>query len=105
VASSGETFAGLASQIPGAVLLGEKTAGFLTYGNRAVIDLPNSRLRVVCGPTKFIPAGRPSRERFGYFPDYWLDTEDPIRAVVAYCGEQPGEGRRPAADVAEQDGG
>jgi thiol-disulfide isomerase/thioredoxin len=87
VASSGETFAGLVSQIPGAVLLGEKTGGFLSYGNRAVANLPNSRLRVVCGPTKFVPAGRPGRERLGYFPDYWLDTDDPLAAIARFYGE------------------
>jgi thiol-disulfide isomerase/thioredoxin len=82
VASSGETFTTLASQIHGAVLLGENTAGFITYGNVATIVLPNSRLQLACGPTKFILAGRPGRERFGVFPDYWLDTEDPVQAIL-----------------------
>jgi hypothetical protein len=85
--SSGESFAIVAAGIRGALLLGENSGGFGTYGN---VDhrftLPNSRLTVVYGGTKFAAAGRPFREGLGLFPDYWLDTDDPVKAISDFLG-------------------
>ena len=83
VASSGETFLALASQIPGAVVLGENSAGCTSYGNADVIEtLPNTGITVRFGRTRFVAElHRPTREGVGYLPDLWLDDEDPYDAI------------------------
>lgn len=86
-ASSGESFTALASQIPGAVVVGENTAGAITYGNvDQSVELPHSKLWVRAGRTKFVPAGREVRETLGTFPDFWLDTAAPELAIKEYLG-------------------
>jgi hypothetical protein len=82
VASSGETFLLLASQIHGAILLGENSAGCTAYGIvRALGPLTYSRISFHCGIARFVPDWvRPTREGVGLFPDYWLD-EDPVAAA------------------------
>lgn len=84
VASSGETFTHLAGQVPGAILLGENTAGCVSYGNvQERPALPHSGIVVRFGVTKFILDWvRPTREGIGFFPDYWLDTADPERLIA-----------------------
>ncbi len=87
-ASSGETFAGLAGQIPGAILVGENTAGFISYGNLdQKFDFSHADIAVHFGRSKFAmgTGKRPACESMGMFPDYWLDDEDPVAAVAAYC--------------------
>jgi hypothetical protein len=80
VASSGETFAMLASQIEGAVLVGENTAGCMDYGNADQhLQLPHSRIDLWFGRSRFVwQCVRPAAEGVGLFPDYWLDEEDPV---------------------------
>jgi len=83
-ASSGETFAGLARQIPGAVLAGENSRGCTLYGNADIIKrLPASRVVVRFGNTRFNWAGVfPIRESIGFFPDYWIDEADPYPVLA-----------------------
>jgi hypothetical protein len=88
VASSGETFTQMAAQVSGAVLIGENTAGCVDYGN---VDtkrpLPHSGILCAFGRTRFIEDWvRPSREGVGFFPDYWLDTSDPVKEIAAWLG-------------------
>jgi hypothetical protein len=87
VASSGETFVALASQVRGATVVGENTMGCGDYGNvERVATLPNSLLKVQFGRTKFVFSGRPFVENSGFFPDFWLDTEEPLEAIAAHVG-------------------
>ena len=89
VASSGESFATIAMEMAGAVLLGENTAGFGGYGNvNQHFELPHSLLQVRYGYTKFVNAGRAFREAVGFFPDYWLDTGNPVGAIARYLDTQ-----------------
>lgn len=83
-ASSGETYAGLARQIPGAVLVGENTRGCTLYGNADIVKrLPASRIAVRFGWVRFSWAGVfPIREGVGFFPDYWIDEADPYPALA-----------------------
>ncbi len=83
-ASSGETFAGLAKQIPGTVLVGENSRGCTRYGNADIIKrLPASRIAVRFGWVRFNWAGvHPIREGVGFFPDYWIDEADPNPAIA-----------------------
>lgn len=80
VASSGETFTFLSSQIENAVLVGENTSGCMDYGNAdQEVTLPNSRITLWFGRSRFVwQCVRPAAEGVGVFPDYWLDVEDPI---------------------------
>jgi hypothetical protein len=91
VASSGETFAQLAAQIRGAVLVGENTAGCVDYGNVDMKPaLPHSGIQCAFGRTRFVEDWiRPSREGVGFFPDYWLDTADPVAQIAAWLGVGP----------------
>jgi hypothetical protein len=90
VASSGETFTQLAGQIRGAVLMGENTAGCVDYGNvEPKPVLPHSSLRCAFGRTRFIEDWvRPNREGFGFFPDFWLDTDAPDARIAQWL--EPG---------------
>jgi hypothetical protein len=84
--SSGETFTSLAGQIEGAIVVGENTAGCCTYGNMDQhFDLPHSQFHVSFTRSKSVSGHRGSREGFGFFPDYWLDTDDPVAAIVEFC--------------------
>jgi hypothetical protein len=80
VASSGETFVLLASQVEGAVLLGENTSGCTAYGNVEAHDpLPHSRIELWFGRSRFVwECVRPVVEGVGIFPDYWLDEPAPV---------------------------
>jgi len=96
VASSGETFRMLAAQVEGAVTAGENTAGCVSYGNvRQQEPLPNSRIRFSFGWSKFVPGWvEPNAEGIGLFPDFWLDTEDPMAAIAEHLAGGSGL-RRP----------
>ena len=80
VASSGETFVLLASQLHGALRAGENTGGCVSYGNvRDLAPLEHSRIRAHCGRSRFVQDWViANREGVGIFPDYWLDTADPV---------------------------
>jgi len=88
VASSGETFTYLSAQIPGAVILGENSAGCVSYGNVTRHDpLEHSRIKLAYGYSRFvIDWVRPNREGYGFFPDYWLDVADPVSVLADFLG-------------------
>ena len=83
VASSGETFTAKAMQIPHAVILGENTRGCVMHGNADKREaLPHSRIEVRFGWTRYnYVYVCPIREGVGFFPQYWLDDEDPCDAI------------------------
>jgi len=84
VASSGETFTMLAGQITGAIIVGENTSGCVSYGNiERHAPLTTSRLHLTFGRTKFVVDWvEPNREGVGFFPDYWLDEQDPVAFIA-----------------------
>lgn len=86
VASSGETYAALARQVPGAVWVGENSRGCVSYGNADIVKkLNNSGIEVRFGWTRFAWAETfPIREGVGFFPDYWLDNSDPYAEIIAF---------------------
>ena len=86
IASSGETFTMLGSQVRGAIVVGENTAGCVGYGNcRREEGLPHSLIVLRYGHTKFVvDTIRHNPEGVGYFPDYWLDTEKPLEVIKEY---------------------
>jgi len=84
VASSGETFAGLARQIPGAIWVGENSRGCVSYGIADITrTLKHSRIIVRFGYVRFSwHETFPIREGVGFFPDYWLDSDDPYQDIA-----------------------
>lgn len=80
VASSGETFAQLAAQVPGAGLYGQNTAGCSRFGNlERQAPLPHTGLVATFGHTRFDwDTVHPVAEGRGIFPDVWLDDPDPV---------------------------
>ncbi len=90
IASSGETFTMLGSQVNGAIVVGESTSGCVGYGNcRREEALPFSRITLRYGHTKFVvDTIRHNPEGVGYFPDYWLDTDEPIAEISAFVKSQ-----------------
>jgi len=83
--SAAEIFLRMASCIPRTLIVGENTVGCMTYGNDTQrFVLTESKLVIRFGWTKAAFTMRPFREGLGHFPDYWLDTDDPLRAVLAY---------------------
>ena len=83
VASSGETMIQMAAQLSHATLIGENSAGCVSYGNvEAHGPLPNSRIRLHFGRSRFVlDVIRANPEGTGFFPDYWLDEPDPVATV------------------------
>ena len=79
----------MASQIPGAILLGENSAGCSAYGNVQTLGpLTHSRISLRCGRSRFVQDWvRPTREGIGLFPDYWLDAEDPVAIARGLCAQ------------------
>jgi hypothetical protein len=79
--SSGETAAFVLRQALGAILVGERTGGYLDYGNVSSVVLPASHLRVNM-PTKRNWYGAPM-EAVGLDVDYYLrDVELPVRDLL-----------------------
>lgn len=80
VASSGETFAMLASQVEGALRVGTNTAGCTDVGNVTEQEpLPHTRIGLRFGRTAFhFDDVVPIAEGRGMFPDLWLDELDPV---------------------------
>ena len=85
VGSGGESFVSMVGQINGAVLVGENTMGCSSYGNVAVQEpLTHSGITLRFGWAKFhMRDVLPIREGKGFMPEYWLDDEDPVRAIEA----------------------
>ncbi len=81
--SAGEGFARLASRVPGALMVGENTSGCETYGNQSQrFVLTESKMEIRFGCSKGVYAERPLRDGMGYFPHFWLDTDDPVKAIM-----------------------
>jgi hypothetical protein len=59
------------------------------YGNQSQQwVLPHSHLQVRFGWSKGVVAGRPSRDGLGLLPDYWLNTDDPVKAIAAHVNDK-----------------
>ena len=82
VASSGEAFLDYARSIPGAVLVGENSAGVGTFGEVRQYSLPNSLIRLNLPCKLFLTPE--SREGTGYIPDYWIDSATPLKEIAQW---------------------
>ena len=82
VASSGEAMIDYSKSIPGAVLIGENSAGAGTFGEVRQYWLPNSRIQLFLPSKLFLAPG--FEEGVGYLPDYWLDSAEPVSEIVQW---------------------
>ncbi len=82
VASSGEALIDYSKSVPGAVLIGENTAGIGTYGQVLQYWLPNSIISLYL-PSKLFLSPE-VKEGVGYIPDYWLDSANPVSEVTEW---------------------
>jgi hypothetical protein len=70
-------------QVENVVIVGENTAGALTFGQVSVHQLPHSKLRVVL-PIKLNAATDLEwREERGFLPDLWVPAEEALNHAVA----------------------
>ncbi|MBD3278944.1 MAG: hypothetical protein GF388_11650 [Candidatus Aegiribacteria sp.] len=84
-ASSGEAFLDYSLSIPGAVHIGENSAGIGTFGDIRNYWLPNSHIRITLPCKLFITPG--FEEGVGYLPDYWLDSPEPIQEITEWMND------------------
>ena len=82
VASSGEALLDYSKSVPGAVVVGENTAGIGTFGEVRHYWLPNSNISLLL-PCKLFLAPD-FEEGVGYLPDYWLDSPEPVSEITAW---------------------
>jgi len=86
-ASSCESAVTIARTLPGAVVLGENTAGVGRFGETLEYRLPSTGLWMRAGSKHFIGL----EENVGLRPDLWLDDPDPLGAAreLAECLAAP----------------
>lgn len=82
VASSGESAVKFAQSVKNVCFVGSATAGCGQFGENRGYRLPNSGVTFHMGYKVFNMDG--FEEGKGIAPDYWLDTTDPVGAVVEY---------------------
>ncbi|MBO4932827.1 MAG: hypothetical protein J6I42_11655 [Clostridia bacterium] len=82
VASSGEGAVKFAQSVKNVCFVGSATAGCGQFGENRGYRLPNSGVTFHMGYKVFNMDG--FEEGKGIAPDYWLDTTDPVGAVVEY---------------------
>ncbi|MCK5132102.1 MAG: hypothetical protein KAR40_08130 [Candidatus Sabulitectum sp.] len=82
VASSGEALIDYSKSVPGAVLIGENSAGVGLFGEVRKYWLPNSLIRLSL-PSKLFLAPE-FEEGVGYNPDYWLDSAEPVVEIARW---------------------
>jgi len=87
--SSCESFLMYARQVPGALIVGENTAGVGVYGEVRPFHLAASRIWMLAGTKWFhdSPGARVPPEGSGYIPDIWIDSEDASKEAeaIALC--------------------
>jgi len=93
-ASACEDFLMFALQLPNTVLVGENSGGAHEFGEVRYYRLPRSGIWMWAG-IKWFHDPDPkmvAKEGYGYMPDLWLDTEDPLAAAldIAQCLEAEG---------------
>jgi hypothetical protein len=83
--SSCESFVMYARQVPGALIVGENTAGVGVYGEVRPFHLAASRIWMNAGTKWFHDSlgAKVPPEGSGYIPDIWIDSEDASQEAEA----------------------
>lgn len=79
VASSAELAVAWAASLPRVTFYGCNSLGIGRFGDLCVYELPHSKILLWC-PQKVFLQGIP--ETFGFEPDFWIDSPDPVSAVL-----------------------
>ncbi len=82
VASSGESAIMYGRSVKKRIFVGSASMGCGQFGDVLTYKLPNSELFFAMGYKVFNMEG--FEEGKGFFPDYWLDSNDPVKDVVEY---------------------
>ena len=84
VGSSGEGFIKfLWRQVENVILVGENSAGAVTFGQTSIHQLPHSHLRIQLPIKLIIRTDLAWLEERGYEPDLWVPTADALNYAVA----------------------
>jgi hypothetical protein len=80
-ASAGETtLAKIKSSISNSIVIGENSCGAFVFSSKNSYCLKNSLIKLQL--TKYLEIHPDCHGNKGFFPDYWLDSDDPIKEVV-----------------------
>ena len=87
VLSGGEAFVGASQSVKNRIVIGENTGGSAQFPSACGYCLPNSKF-IANLPRHFIVI--PGLEEcIGYLPDYWLNTSEPVKEVMALASSIP----------------
>ncbi len=80
-ASAGETtLAKIKSSIPNSIVIGENSCGAFVFSSKNSYCLKNSLIKLQL--TKWLEIHPDCHGNKGFFPDYWLDSKEPVKEVV-----------------------
>lgn len=84
-ASAGETtLARIKSSIPNSIVIGENSCGAFVFSSKHSYCLKNSLIKLHL--TKSLEIHPDCHGDKGFFPDYWLDSKEPVKEVVNWIG-------------------
>lgn len=80
-ASAGETtLARIKSSVPNSIVIGENSCGAFVFSSKNSYCLQNSLIKLQL--TKALEIHPDCHGDKGFFPDYWLDSKEPVKEVV-----------------------
>ncbi len=87
-ASAGETtLAKIKSSMPNSIVIGENSCGAFVFSSKNSYCLKNSLIKLQL--TKWLEIHPDCHGDKGFFPDYWLDSKEPVKEVVNWI-KNPG---------------
>ena len=79
--SAGETtLAKIKSSIPNSIIIGENSCGAFVFSSKNSYCLKNSLIKLQL--TKWLEIHPDCHGDKGFFPDYWLDSKDPVNEIL-----------------------
>lgn len=81
-ASSAESAISYARSMHNSIVVGENSSGCRTFGNIFTYSLPHSLIKIQLASSLTIEQG--FEEGLGFTPDYWLDSSEPVKEIVAW---------------------
>jgi hypothetical protein len=85
VLSAGEGMVGVSRSVKNSIIIGENTGGSAQFSSTCGYYLPHSKI-IAHIPRQFILI--PGLEEcIGYLPDYWLDTNEPVKEVLKWLDD------------------
>jgi hypothetical protein len=85
VLSGGEAFIGASQSVENRIVVGENSGGSGMFSSACGYYLPNSKF-IADLPQHFILIPG-FEECIGFFPDYWLNTNEPLKEILAWVSD------------------